>query len=177
MEVCQGEYHETLLLEGLIACYSKLTIEKLMDFCRNYVPRINNWAVCDTFATSIKIRKQDKEKFLEFALSFLPGFEFETRFALVILLSKYLTRENLDLIFDACNKAKGGYYVKMAVAWLLSFCFIEFPQETLQYLKNCSLDDWTYNKALQKIAESNKVDKNTKMQIKTLRRQNTTAAK
>ncbi len=51
----------------------------------------------------------------------------------------------------------------MAIAWLISMCYIKFKGRTLTYLKNNKLDDWTYNKAIQKIIESNRVsieDKN-----------------
>ena len=43
-----------------------------------------------------------------------------------------------------------GYYVKMAVAWALSVCYVKFPKETMLLLKENRLDDFTYNKALQK---------------------------
>ena len=55
-----------------------------------------------------------------------------------------------------------GYYVKMAVAWAISFAYIHFPQKTLEFLKNNNLDKFTYNKSLQKIIESNRVSKDDK---------------
>jgi hypothetical protein len=58
----------------------------------------------------------------------------------------------------------------MGVAWTLSFCFIEFPEKTLSMLRNGRLDDFTYNKTLQKITESLRVDPETKKMIKGLRR-------
>lgn len=170
LSVAKDTYHETVLLKGLVICYCKAPIQQLMEFCKRFVPQIDNWAVCDTFATNLKIAKQDKGKFLEFVLWFLSGTEFEKRFALVVLLSKYLTEKNLNLIFDVCSRTEGGYYVKMAVAWLLSYCFIKFPDRTAQFLKNCPLDVWTYNKTLQKITESKQVDEQTKQRIRDLRR-------
>lgn len=63
-----------------------------------------------------------------------------------------------------------GYYVKMAVAWALSVCFVKFPEITMQYLKQNTLDDFTYNKTLQKIIESYRVDTETKKLIKQMKR-------
>ena len=40
----------------------------------------------------------------------------------------------------------------------------------MAYLQKNQLDDWTYNKALQKITESLKVDFNTKIIIRTMKR-------
>ena len=53
----------------------------------------------------------------------------------------------------------------MAIAWALSVIYIKFPVETEEYLKNNSLPTKTLNKAIQKIRESNRVDKTTKKNI------------
>ena len=62
------------------------------------------------------------------------------------------------------------YYVRMGNAWLISMAFVKYRDKTLAFLNDCALDDWTYNKALQKIVESNRVDAQTKEMIKTLKR-------
>ena len=58
----------------------------------------------------------------------------------------------------------------MAVAWALSVCYVKYPGKTLPYLRNNSLDDFTYNKALQKIIESNRIDNDTKALIRSMKR-------
>ena len=58
----------------------------------------------------------------------------------------------------------------MAVAWTISVAFVKFPNITMKYLKKNNLDDWTYNKGLQKICESLRVTKETKKAIKAMRR-------
>jgi len=63
-----------------------------------------------------------------------------------------------------------GYYVKMAVAWAVSICFIRLPKPTTAYLHDNSLDDFTYNKALQKITESLRIDPDTKAWIRSMKR-------
>ena len=59
----------------------------------------------------------------------------------------------------------------MAAAWLVSMCFVEYPTETTEFLKTTKLDDWTYNKSIQKVIESLKVDKSTKQKLKLMKRQ------
>ena len=44
--------------------------------------------------------------------------------------------------------------MRMAVAWAVSICFREFPEETMTYLETAALDQFTYEKSLQKITES-----------------------
>ena len=63
-----------------------------------------------------------------------------------------------------------GYYVKMGVAWTISICFVKFPIETMEYLKNNNLDKFTFNKSLQKITESFRVDSETKKIIKLMKK-------
>jgi len=57
----------------------------------------------------------------------------------------------------------------MAVAWTISVAFVKFPTITIKYLKQNKLDIWIYNKALQKITESSRVDSKTKNSIKNLK--------
>ena len=63
-----------------------------------------------------------------------------------------------------------SYYVKMAVAWALSMFYLEFPKETGAFLADCRLDDFTYHKALQKICESRRADREMKERVRTMRR-------
>jgi 3-methyladenine DNA glycosylase AlkD len=64
-----------------------------------------------------------------------------------------------------------GYYLKMAVAWAISVCFVKYPERTMIYLRGPNrLDDFTYNKSLQKIVESYRVDDATKDVIRGMKR-------
>ena len=80
-----------------------------------------------------------------------------------MILDYYIDEEYLEEDFKIFDDIKHeGYYVKMAVAWAISFAYIHFPQKTLEFLKNNNLDKFTYNKSLQKIIESNRVSKDDK---------------
>jgi len=57
----------------------------------------------------------------------------------------------------------------MANAWLISICFIKFPNETLKYLKKCQLDKFTKNKAISKICDSYRITQKNKEEVKKLR--------
>ena len=83
----------------------------------------------------------------------------------------YLTEEYIDKVLEIYNNIKNdAYYVKMAVAWALSFCYIKFPDKTIKLFKKNQLDDFTYNKALQKIIESNRISKEEKDKIRKMKR-------
>ena len=55
--------------------------------------------------------------------------------------------------------------MKMAVAWAVSVCYVKFPEKTEKFLLKNTLDDFTHNKAIQKIRESYRVSKEEKERL------------
>lgn len=68
-------------------------------------------------------------------------------------------------------------YARMAVAWAVSVCYVKFPQRTHEWLGSCSLDDWTFNKSLQKIVESLRVSDTDKQAIRAMKRRKQAASR
>ena len=166
------EYYEEILINGLVIAYAKCDVEERLNYIESFVPKIDDWAICDSFCNTLKFVNKNKEIMWEFIQSYLKSYnEFEIRFAVVIILNYYITEDYIDLVLKTLDNIKhDGYYVKMAVAWAISMCFIKFEEKTMAYLKDNSLDDFTYNKSLQKICESHRIDKNTKELIKSMKR-------
>lgn len=77
-----------------------------------------------------------------------------------------------QIILEDINRPfNQGYYAQMAAAWLLAECFVTFPKAAYEFLKSSSkLDDFTYNKALQKICESRIPDDEVKNIIRSMKR-------
>ncbi len=97
----------------------------------------------------------------------------EIRFGVVMAMAHYIDEEYIDNVLQWMDRiSHEGYYVKMAVAWALSVCYVKFPQKTMNYLKENHLDDFTYNKALQKIIESYRVSTEDKEIIRSMKRKN-----
>lgn len=166
------EYYEEILINGLVIAYAKCDVEERLNYIESFVPKIDNWAICDSFCNTLKFVNKNKEIMWEFIQPYLKSYnEFEIRFAVVIILNYYITEDYINLVLKTLDNIKhDGYYVKMAVAWAISMCFIKFEEKTMAYLKDNSLDDFTYNKSLQKICESLRIDKNTKELIKSMKR-------
>ena len=166
------DYYEEIMLQGLVIGYAKADISEIIGYIEDFIPKINNWAVCDSFCNSLKITKKNMDIVWELINKCLISKnEFEIRFGVVMLMSFYINENYIDQILLLLDKIKHqGYYVKMAVAWAISVCYVKFPEKTLNYLNNDSLDDFTYNKSLQKIIESYRVDKETKIKIKEMKR-------
>lgn len=167
-----GSYEE-IMLQGLVLGYAKGDLQEKKEYLEQFIPKINNWSVCDSVCSTIKLAKGQPEEFWEFLQQYLYSEEeFQIRFALVQMLDYYVNETYLARVLQAVQQVnQEAYYANMAQAWLLSICFREFPEETLPVLKENSLKDFTHNKAIQKIIESLKVSREEKEFVKGLRRQ------
>lgn len=164
-------YEETML-RGLVVGYAKLDIQERLSFIREFVPCINNWAVCDCFCNTLKEAGKYPAEYWEFLEPyFTSDQEYDARFAAVMLLSHFVKEEYLHESLARLESIHhSGYYARMAVAWAISVYFAAFPKEVLTYLQGShGLDEFTYKKTLQKIVESYRVDKDTKNIIREMR--------
>jgi len=166
-ELSKGSYEE-LMIKGLLIGYGKLTLEEQTHYLQRYVPEINNWGICDCCCSTWKFMKKDQAYWFEFLQSYLKSEnEFEVRFAIVSLLDHFINEIYLDKLFQIFDKVKhDGYYVKMAVAWGVSVCFVKYPERTMMLIEKGSLDAFTHNKSIQKICESLRVSEETKNNLK-----------
>ena len=62
------------------------------------------------------------------------------------------------------------YYVQMMIAWFFATALTKQWDVTIKYIENHRLDAQTHNKAIQKARESNRVTKDQKEYLKTLKR-------
>lgn len=166
-----NEYYEEIMIEGLTIGYIKTDINTRLKYIKRFIPKIDNWAICDSFCNNLKFTKKNLNEVWEFISTYLSSNkEFELRFAIVMMLHYYINEEYIDRVLHILNDINHeGYYVKMAVAWAISFAYIKFPHKTLVFLKNNNLDSFTYNKSLQKIIESTRVSKEDKDLIRSMK--------
>ena len=75
----------------------------------------------------------------------------------------YLEDDYIDQILDMCGQVKNdAYYVKMALAWLLSFAFMKFKEKTYILFEKRTLSKFVQNKAICKCRDSFQVEKQDK---------------
>ena len=168
------KYMEENMLKGMIIGLFKKPAKDVLSYVKDFVPTIDNWAVCDNFCCNLKMTEDNLSLVWDFIQPYFESDkEFEIRFAYVMLLNYYLVDDYIDKVLKLVDAFKDDrYYAKMAVAWLVSICYTKYPDKTEKYLKKSNLDDWTYNKSIQKICESLKVDKQTKERLKLMKREN-----
>lgn len=168
----KGKYYEEITLRGQVIGFAKADKEIIKEYIEKYTDEIDNWGVCDSFIGNLKIIKKEKEYFYPMVKKMAESKDqWKIRFGLITLMSYYIEKEYIDEIFEICSRVENKeYYVQMGQAWLISTLFIKFRDETLEYLKDNSLDKWTQNKAIQKIRESFRVSEEDKELVKSLKK-------
>ena len=180
-----GEFMEEILLQGMVIGNLKAEndeqLSKIFDYIRRYVPKIANWSTCDSFCAGLKIAKEYPAQMWEFLREYLGAgkeYEYAIRFGIVMIINYYINEEYFDRLFPIFNEIgsrQQAYYVKMALAWAISICYVHMPKETENYLKDMRLkpevlDDFTYHTALRKIVESHCVLPEQKAVIRGMKR-------
>lgn len=167
----EADYFEERMLRGMVIGYAPCPIAEKLEHAARFVPSIDNWAVCDSFCWRLKAGEHEPMwRFLQ------PYFRserpYDVRFAAVMALGNFVDEEHVDDLLGLLGGIRHEhYYVRMGVAWAVSVCFVKFPERTRAWLAEaCPLDDWTYNKSLQKIIESLRVDATTKEEVRALKR-------
>ncbi len=171
LQEIDNQYYEEIMLQGMLIGLEKQDFNTLQKQIIQFVPKIDNWAICDVFCAGLKQTKKHKKEMWNFLQKYLKSNkEFEIRFGIVMILDYYIEEEYLKKIFAIFDDiTSDAYYVQMAVAWAISICLIRFYNETIKYLRIAKLDKFTYNKALQKAIESYRITKEQKEELKNMK--------
>lgn len=147
ISIMNHNYHEEVLIHGLILGY----IKDPMNYFDDYIKYMKDWQSCDTTISNMKCFKYNQDiNYIKKYLNHRVGY--------VILLNYYIKDEYIDELYNIVDSYNSNnYYVKMAVAWLLSYLIIYDKNRAVEYLKKSKLDDFTYNKGIQKAIESKKI--------------------
>ncbi len=162
LQISTPKTYEEIFLRGVIISYIK-DYNIFLSYFKDYLKYIDNWCICDTYASKLNIIKKNKERFFNEIQLLSSNEEFTIRTGIVILMDYYLEPFYLKTIFSIFDNIKNdAYYIHMAIAWTISVMYIKYPKETLEYLKNNNLPASTQNKAIQKIRESKRVSSKEK---------------
>ncbi len=166
-----NRFYEETMIEGLLIAQSKMSLEEKFLYLDSFIPKIDNWAICDTCVSSFHLMEKELPLVWNYLQKYIgSNHEFEVRFVIVMLMDYFLIEPYIDQVLKVIDSISlEDYYVKMAIAWLISVLYVKDKKKTLSYLKKNHLSDWTYQKALQKIIESNRVSKEEKEKIRKMK--------
>ena len=150
-------------------------IEQIKDFdeaisyTNFFLPYIDNWATCDGFRPKVFAKNKDKllieiEKWLK------SDKTYTVRYAIEMLMIHFLEdnfkKEYMQYVLDIKSDE---YYINMMRAWYFATAFDKQKIITASVLENKLLDEWTHNKAIQKISESRITTSDERDYVKTLK--------
>lgn len=159
LEECPDIYFEYETLKAYVLGYAKDDIETILSYADRFVPTIGDWSVNDSFCQNFTIARKYPERVFDWLMGYAKkNEEFSQRVVAVLLMSHFLVPEYIDKVLAVMDTLQyDGYYTKMGVAWCVATAYAKFPKETAVYLADNKLQDWTYNKAIQKMCESYRV--------------------
>ena len=162
LDGARDDTFEEVMLQGIVLGYARGKIDDILTYMGRFIPKIDDWSICDTCCNTFKIANQYQQEVWDFLMPYLDeqgvidgkpanerNREFELRFVAVMMLN---------------------YYLKMGVAWGLAEAYVKCPEPTKVFLNNNHLDDFTFNKAIQKMQESFRITPEEKAALKAMKR-------
>lgn len=147
------KYHEDVILKGISLGYEKIPFEDKIPKLNDLLPFLSSWDQTDTIQSSFKPNKSNRDMMWRYFKGLLSHKDiFPRRLGIVWLMSNRKTidwQDALDNIIAADSEDE--YYIMMAVAWALSFFYIDNPSILPVF---DSVSETTRKKTKQKIRES-----------------------
>lgn len=169
LESLPHEYYDENILHAILVSemndYQEC-IEKIDEF----LPYVDNWAVCDILAPKILKKNKDKvlSKIREWIMS---SATYTCRFGIEMLMTHFLEDEFEDEYLELVGGIHSEeYYVNMMIAWFFATALAKQWDATIIYIEKFELDVWTHNKTIQKARESRRITVEQKVYLKTLKR-------
>ncbi|HAJ77914.1 MAG TPA: DNA alkylation repair protein [Clostridiales bacterium] len=155
---------EVVTLKGMCIGYAKIEFNEFLLYLKKFFVMVESWVETDTTVPTFRIILKNKELvWQEIMLHLFCDIEYEARLAIIILLDYFLTDEWIDNVLEVLPKInQGKYYVDMALAWLLSVCFVKYREKTLSLFEKKSFSKFVQNKAIQKCRESFRISDDDK---------------
>lgn len=172
LALCGDTYYEELLIKGFVLGFQKKPLADKRENLDAFVLQIDNWAVCDGFCAALKPKQTEYPYLYDWCCALLQTKgEYTRRTAIVLLMDYLLCDEYIDRVLGHLRAVRCDcYYVRMAVAWCLSVCFVQYKEKTLALLMENAFDKETHNKAIQKCIDSYRVSAEDKAYLRTLKR-------
>ncbi len=162
------KYYEENLVHFFVIALIK-DFDECVAAVEDFLPYVDCWPVSDQ--ASPKSFKKNHEKLLPYIRKWIASDHVYTaRFGIRMLMNEFLGEDFKDE-YPALVAAKEGeeYYLKMMIAWYFATALAKRYDETVVYIEEHRLDEWTHKKAIQKALESYRVSEEHKEHLRRYR--------
>lgn len=159
-------YYEEVMIYGFVLASSD---EEYIDrYLMDFINKIDNWGICDSFVSSLKIINKKMGKYWMYFTNLIDlNNEFQTRVSIVVFMNYYLCDNYIDRVLKIVSSIRTDYYyINMAISWLLSIAIIDYQDKVVELLKSNKLSKFVQNKTISKIQDSYRVSKEVKEMVK-----------
>lgn len=160
--------YEENVIHGILISRER-DFEACLALVNEFLPYIDNWAVCDMLSPKVLVKKP--EKLLEEIERWMKSEKIYTvRFAIGRLMANFLD----ELFSPEYPKAVAAvisdeYYINMMRAWYFATALAKQYDAVLPYFTEYRLDRWTHNKSIRKACESFRILPVQKEELKKLK--------
>ena len=163
------DFYEENLLHMILLSFEK-DFDVWKNRITNFLPQIDNWAVCDMCVP--KILKTHHQDLLPLINSWIHSDKTYTiRYGIGIFMREFLDEDFSPLYLDEISKIRSNeYYVNMMIAWYFATALSKQWDSTIKYLETDTMEKWTHNKTIQKAIESYRITPEQKSYLRTLKK-------
>ena len=109
-------YFEERMLQGLVIGYARCEPAEKLAHVARFVPKIDNWAVCDCFCW--RLRAAERQPMWEFIQPYFHAqAAYDVRFAVVMGLGNFVDEQHLEAFLRQLDGIRHeAYYARMALS-------------------------------------------------------------
>jgi len=157
-------FYEEWMAHGIAIGWHVKEIERVFCCLDEFLDYLDNWAICDSTVSALKIFNKYPEQVLGKVKVWLSSDKpYIVRFAVVVLLNYFLDRNfSPDILLLVQNTRSNNYYVDIAIAWFYSVALIKQYKYTIDIIEHKTLPRFIQNKTIQKAKESFRINQNIK---------------
>lgn len=172
------KYYEENLVHFFILSMIK-DFDECVKAVEDFLPYVDCWPVSDQ--ASPKSFKKNHDKLLPYIKKWISSNHVYTaRFGMRMLMNEFLgddfDPEYPEIVSSKTRDAKGvpaeasnDYYLRMMVAWYFATALAKNYDETVTFIEERKLDEWSHRKAIQKAIESFRVTDEHKEYLRSLK--------
>ena len=162
------EYYEENLVHFFVIAMIK-DFDECVRAVETFLPYVDCWPVSDQ--STPRSFKKNHEKLLPYIRKWIASEHVYTaRFGIRMLMNEFLEEDfRQEYLRLVASRTGDDYYLRMMVAWYFATALAKRYDESVKYIEERKLDEWTRQKAIQKALESYRVSDEHKEYLKSLK--------
>ena len=161
-------YLEENILHSVLVSGMK-DFDATVEAVREFLPHIDNWAVCDALSPRSFARADVRDRVRELAFGWLASERVYTARFGANCMRSFMLGEGFDKsVADAVARVGGEYYLDMGAAWFFCEAIVKRPDEVLPYFEEGRLSVEVHRLAVKKCVESFRVTSELKEHLRAL---------